>query len=67
MLAGQLGYGVAITSYNRNMFISMTAETRMMPDVERMRDFVTDAFAELKEQLPPEFQEAHTAKPRTAA
>jgi WS/DGAT/MGAT family acyltransferase len=52
MLAGQLGYGVAITSYNQNLFISMTVETRMLPDVDRMKGFVADAFDELKQRLP---------------
>jgi diacylglycerol O-acyltransferase / wax synthase len=48
MLAGQLGYGVGITSYNDKMFIGMTADSRMMPDVDRMKSFVQDAFDELK-------------------
>jgi diacylglycerol O-acyltransferase / wax synthase len=48
MLAGQLGYGVAITSYNDNLYIAMTADSRMMPDVDRMKSFVQSAFDELK-------------------
>jgi diacylglycerol O-acyltransferase / wax synthase len=48
MLAGQLGYGVAITSYNDNMYIGMTADSRMMPDVDRMKSFAQEAFDELK-------------------
>jgi diacylglycerol O-acyltransferase len=67
MLAGQLGYGVAITSYNQNLFISMTAEARMMPDVERMKGFVADAFAELKRGLPADAQEPRAAQRRLAA
>jgi hypothetical protein len=67
MLAGQLGYGVAITSYNQNMFISMTAESRMLPDVERMREFVRDAFEELKQRAPVSVRESHVANDRAAA
>ena len=48
MLAGQLGYGVAITSYNDNMYIGMTADSRMMPDVDLMKSFAQGAFDELK-------------------
>jgi diacylglycerol O-acyltransferase / wax synthase len=48
MLGGQLGYGVGITSYNDKMYIGMTADSRMMPDVDRMKSFVQEAFDELK-------------------
>jgi WS/DGAT/MGAT family acyltransferase len=67
MLAGQLGYGVGITSYNQNLFVSMTAESRMMPDVERMKEFVGYAFEELKQCLPVDFQEIHVAKGHAGA
>jgi WS/DGAT/MGAT family acyltransferase len=67
MLAGQLGYGVAITSYNQNLFVSMTAETRMMPDVEQMRDFVADAFSELKARLTSDPREPPVIKHNPAA
>jgi hypothetical protein len=48
MLAGQLGYGVGISSYNGNLYIGMTADSRMMPDLDRMKSLVQDAFDELK-------------------
>ena len=48
MLAGQLGYGVGITSYNDNMYIGMTADSRMMPDVDLMKSFAQQAFDELR-------------------
>jgi WS/DGAT/MGAT family acyltransferase len=48
MLAGQLGYGVGTTSYNNNLYIGMTADSRMMPDIDRMKNFAQDAFDELK-------------------
>jgi len=47
--AGNLGYGVAITSYNQNMHFGMMAEPRMMPDVDVMKSLLDEVFAELKE------------------
>jgi diacylglycerol O-acyltransferase / wax synthase len=58
-LAGNLGLGVVITSYNQQLFISLTAEPRLLPDVDRLRDFIQDAFEELRTRLPktaPAFQ-----------
>jgi len=48
MLGGQLGYGVGITSYNDNVYIGMTADSRMMPDIDLMKGFVQEAFDDLK-------------------
>jgi hypothetical protein len=48
MLGGQLGYGVGITSYNDTMYVGMTADSRMMPDVDLMKSFAREAFDELK-------------------
>ncbi len=47
-LAGTLGYGVAIVSYNQNLFFGLMAEPQMMPDVEFMKSCIADAFEELK-------------------
>jgi diacylglycerol O-acyltransferase / wax synthase len=51
-LAGNLGLGVVITSYNQQLFISLTAEPRLLPDVDRLRDFIVEAFEDLKKRLP---------------
>jgi diacylglycerol O-acyltransferase / wax synthase len=56
MLGGQLGYGVGITSYNQNMYVGMTADSRMMPDVDRMKSFVQEAFDELKSAAETRFR-----------
>jgi hypothetical protein len=57
-LAGTLGYGVAIVSYNQNLFFGLMAEPRMMPDVEFMKSCIAGAFQELKgaaqKIMPPE-------------
>ncbi len=47
MLGGQLGYGVAVGSYNQEMIFAMIGETRLMPDLENMTAAVETAFAEL--------------------
>ena len=47
MLTGNLGYGVAIYSYNQRVYFNLTGETRLMPDVERMRDLVVATYDEL--------------------
>lgn len=47
-LGATLGYGVAILSYNRNLYFGMIAEPRVMPDVALMKRHVDEAFEELK-------------------
>ena len=47
-LAGTLGYGVAIVSYNQRLFFGLIAEPRLMPDVAFMKSCVASAFEELK-------------------
>jgi diacylglycerol O-acyltransferase / wax synthase len=47
-LAGTLGYGVTILSYNRSLFIGAVADPQLMPDVEFMKSCVAGAFEELK-------------------
>jgi hypothetical protein len=56
-LAGNLGLGVVITSYNQRIFITLVAEPRLLPDVERLRDFVAQAFAELCARVPQAVRE----------
>ncbi|MDO8434585.1 MAG: wax ester/triacylglycerol synthase family O-acyltransferase [Candidatus Binatus sp.] len=49
-LGATMGYGVAIVSYFRNLYFGMMGEPRVMPDVALMKEFVDEAFAELKER-----------------
>jgi diacylglycerol O-acyltransferase / wax synthase len=51
-LAGNLGLGVVITSYNQQLFISLTAEPRLLPDVERLKDLIVETFVEMRKRLP---------------
>ncbi len=46
-LAGTLGFGVAIQSYNQNLYFGMMAEPRMLPDVWRIKAHADDVFGEL--------------------
>jgi len=47
-LGGNLGYGVAIVSYNQNLYFGLMAEPRVMPDLHLMRKYIEEAFAELR-------------------
>ncbi len=47
MLTGNMGLAVAVGSYNQKMFFNLTADPRLLPDLEMFTDEVTNAFAEL--------------------
>jgi diacylglycerol O-acyltransferase len=51
-LAGNLGLGVVITSYNQQLLISLTAEPRLLPDVDRLKSFIEETFEEMRRRLP---------------
>lgn len=44
-----LGVGCAAHSYNGKLFFGLIADTHAAPDVDRLRDFVTQSFAELRQ------------------
>jgi len=48
-IGGNAGYGVAILSYNGNLYFGMIAEPRLMPDVELMKSLVDRSFNELRD------------------
>jgi hypothetical protein len=47
-LAANMGYGVAITSYNKNLYFGMMGEPSVLPDIRLMKSFVDETFEELK-------------------
>ncbi len=47
-LGADLGCGVVISTYNRNLYIALMAAPNLMPDVELMKAYVDDAFQDLK-------------------
>jgi hypothetical protein len=63
-LAANLGLGVVITSYNQRLSISLIADPRLLPDVDRLKQFVHDAFDELVERVPQEVRILHGDMPR---
>nr|WHV03948.1 putative wax ester synthase/acyl-CoA:diacylglycerol acyltransferase [uncultured bacterium] len=50
MIGGNMGLGVAVGSYNQKMFFSLTADPRLLPDLEMLTDEVTSTFKELLEK-----------------
>ena len=48
-LGANLGYNVAIVSYNQTLVFGMMAEPRLMPDVDLMQAYATEVFIELIE------------------
>jgi hypothetical protein len=61
-LGGNLGYGVAIVSYDQHIVFSMMADARLMPDVEKMKEFNRQAFDELVARVPAEFRPASVTR-----
>ena len=47
MLGGTLGFGVAVVSYNQDLYFNLISDPRLMDDPDIMRDFVDEAFQEL--------------------
>lgn len=62
-----LGCGCAIMSYDQHLFFGLTADTKAMPDVERLREQLYDSFYELRkaagvEEIKPQVIKAKAAK-----
>ncbi len=51
MLSGNLGYGIAVTSYNQKMILNYTCESRLLPDLESMVEANESVFAEWLQAL----------------
>ncbi|HEY6394238.1 MAG TPA: wax ester/triacylglycerol synthase family O-acyltransferase [Candidatus Binataceae bacterium] len=49
-LGANLGYGVAILSYNQSMYVGMVCDPTLMPDVALMKSLVDETFSELKKR-----------------
>ncbi len=46
-LIANIGYSVAIVSYNRELVFGLMAAPSLMPDVERMRNYAAEVFQDL--------------------
>jgi WS/DGAT/MGAT family acyltransferase len=66
-LGGNLGYGVPIVSYNQNLIFSMIANSRMVPDLDRMKALVLESFEELRDQVPSDIRKSFATRPQAAA
>lgn len=64
-----MGMGSAIQSYNGRMYFGFTADAAAGPDVERLREFVDESFAELRKAagVPAMEKPAEAPKRRRAA
>ncbi len=47
ILGANLGFGVAVSSYNQKLYFNFVAEPRLMPDPEKMADLAVACFVEL--------------------
>jgi hypothetical protein len=61
-LAGNLGLGVVITSYNQRLLISLVADPRLLSDVDRLNGFIEEAFVELQSRVPQQESEARNGR-----
>jgi WS/DGAT/MGAT family acyltransferase len=56
-LSGNIGYGVGITSYNQQMFLNLTSDPTLLPDLDRMKLHCDEVFEEFRgralAKLPP--------------
>jgi diacylglycerol O-acyltransferase len=59
---------VAIESYNGKMYFGLAGDSAGVPDLARLRDFVDDAFEQLKQKagLKPSAKRAKAGRPRKA-
>jgi diacylglycerol O-acyltransferase len=62
-----VGCGCAIMSYDQHLYFGLTADVQAMPDVERLREFLYESFAELRraagvEEIKPQVMKAGAAR-----
>jgi WS/DGAT/MGAT family acyltransferase len=47
-IAWEMGVGCAVTSYNQRLYFGLMADAKAAPDVDRLGDFLTQAYVELR-------------------
>ncbi len=47
-IAWEMGVGCAVTSYNQRLYFCLMADAKAAPDVDRLGDFLTEAYVELR-------------------
>ncbi len=63
-IAHRIGCDCAILSYDQNLAFGLTADTRLMPDVERLKAFLDEAFQELRTAAGVPASEPMTVQPK---
>jgi hypothetical protein len=67
----ELGFGVAVQSYDGKLFFGLTADALVAPDIARLRDYIQVSFNELCKAAkvkgaPPPETTPRAARPRAA-
>lgn len=67
-----VGCGCAIVSYDQQLNFGLTADVQAMPDVERLKEFLDQSFAELRQaagvaEIKPQVMKAGNGKARAQA
>jgi hypothetical protein len=65
VLTGNIGLGVTILSYNKELFFTFICEPRLLPDVDILAELANEAFEELKRAAEDPSQGADTAQSNT--
>ena len=47
MMSGNLGLGICVGSFNQKMIFNLTADPRLLPDLDLLNQHISDAFAEM--------------------
>ncbi len=47
-IAWEMGVGCAVTSYNQKLYFGLVADAQATPDVDRLGDFLTESYVELR-------------------
>lgn len=47
MLSANIGFGIAVVSYNQNLYFNFVSDPRLLPDLDLMADGTVQAFEEL--------------------
>ncbi len=59
MLGGNLGFGIGVGSYNREVVFNLICEPRLLPDLGLMRAGLDDSFSELLKEARNRASSAH--------
>jgi diacylglycerol O-acyltransferase / wax synthase len=64
--SGNIGYGVVITSYNQKMYLNLTSDPTLLPDLDRMKQFCDEVFEEFRKRAQAELPSGTIARATAA-